>query len=240
MKTPQDAQNGRGGYAISGSRYNGCLNVITFVDPRVEGGKLNQRAEADGDVVEVIDLKGKELLFYKSIPINVLIIRASYADTNGNCTFQREATIADAISMAQAAKNSGGKVIVQMEKLVEYPSLDPRLIKLPGIYVDAIVVADPINHRQTFCTMYNPAYCGEIRVPVSTLEPLPLDERKIVAHRVAMELMPRAVMNLGIGMPEGVAAVAGLSISRRIRRKLSFAVHLWHGDLKLTYRTGNW
>jgi len=184
------------------------VGLSTFVDPRIEGGKLNQRAEADGDIVEVIDLKGEELLFYKSMPINVSVIRASYADTNGNCTFQREGTIADAISMAQAAKNSGGKVIVQVERLVDYPSLDPRLIKLPGIYVDAIVVASPNNHRQTFCTMYNPAYCGEIRVPVSTLEPMPLDERKIVVRRAAMELIPNAVMNLGIGMPEGVAAVA--------------------------------
>lgn len=184
------------------------VGLSTFVDPRIEGGKLNQRAEDDGDIVEVIDLKGEELLFYKSIPIDVSIIRASYADTNGNCTFQREGTIADAISMAQAAKNSGGKVIVQVEKLVDYPSLDSRLIKLPGIYVDAIVVADPNNHRQTFTTMYNPAYCGEIRVPVSTLEPMTLDERKIVVRRAAMELIPNAVMNLGIGVPEGVAAVA--------------------------------
>lgn len=184
------------------------VGISTFVDPRVEGGKLNQRAEAEGDIVEVIELKGKEMLFYPSIPIDVSVIRASYADTNGNCTFQREGTIADAISMAQAAKNSGGKVIVQVEKLVDYPSLDPRLIKLPGIYVDAIVVASPENHRQTFTTAYNPAYCGEIRVPVKSLEPLPLDERKIVARRAAMELIPNAVMNLGIGMPEGVAVVA--------------------------------
>lgn len=184
------------------------VGLATFVDPRIEGGKLNQRAKDEGDIMEVIQLDGKELLFYKSMPINVSVIRASYADTHGNCTFQREATIADAISMAQAAKNSGGKVIVQVEKLVDYPSLDSRLIKLPGIYVDAIVVASPINHQQTFCTIYNPAYCGEVRVPVSTLEPMPLDERKIVVRRAAMELIPNAVMNLGIGMPEGVAAVA--------------------------------
>lgn len=184
------------------------VGLSTYIDPRIEGGKLNQRARDEGDIVEVIDIKGKELLFYKSMPIDVSIIRASYADTNGNCTFQREGTIADAISMAQAAKNSGGKVIVQVEKLVDYPSLDSRLIKLPGIYVDVIVVASPENHCQTFTTMYNPAYCGEIRVPVRSLPSMPLDDRKIVARRAAMELIPNAVMNLGIGMPEGVAAVA--------------------------------
>lgn len=185
------------------------VGLSTFIDPRIEGGKLNQRAIDEGDIVEVIELKGKELLFYPSMAIDVSIIRASYADTNGNCTFQREATIADAISMAQAAKNSGGKVIVQVEKLVDYPSLDSRLIRLPGIYVDAIVVAaDSDNHWQTFTTIYNPAYCGEVRIPTKSLEPMPLDERKIVARRAAMELIPNAVMNLGIGMPEGVAAVA--------------------------------
>lgn len=184
------------------------VGLGTFVDPRIEGGKLNQKAEEDGDIVQVIDLQDEELLLYPSMPIDVAIIRASYADTNGNCTLQREGTIADAISMAQAAKNSGGKVIVQVEKLVEYPSLDSRLVRLPGIYVDAIVVASPVNHKQTFCTSYNPAYCGEIRVPVSTLEPMPLDERKIIVRRASMELIPNAIMNLGIGMPEGVASIA--------------------------------
>lgn len=184
------------------------VGIGTFVDPRVEGGKLNQKAREEGNVVEVVDLLGEEYLLYKALPIDVAIIRASYADINGNCTLHREGTIADAISMAQAAKNSGGKVIVQVEKIVEYPSLDSRLVRLPGIYVDALVVAGPENHMQTFCTTYNPAYCGEARVPVSTLPPLPLDERKIIVRRAAMELIPNAIMNLGIGMPEGVAAIA--------------------------------
>lgn len=184
------------------------VGIGTFVDPRVEGGKLNQKAGEEGDVVEVIDLRGEEFLLYKALPIDVAIIRASYADVNGNCTLHREGTIADAVSMAQAAKNCGGKVIVQVEKIVEYPSLDPRLVRLPGIYADALVVAGPENHRQTFGTVYNPAYCGEARVPVKTLPPLPLDERKIIVRRAAMELVPNAIMNLGIGMPEGIAAVA--------------------------------
>ena len=184
------------------------VGLGTFVDPRIEGGKLNEKAREEGDIIEVINLLGKELLLYKAMPINVTIIRATYADTKGNCTFQREGTIADAISMAQAAKNSGGKVIVQVEKIVEYPSLNPQLIRLPGIYVDALVVSDPQYHYQTFCTSYNPAYCGAVRVPLDTLPPMPLDERKIVVRRAAMELVPNAVMNLGIGMPEGVAAIS--------------------------------
>jgi len=184
------------------------VGLKTFVDPRIEGGKINDISKADEDVVKLIEIEGEEKLLYKSFPIDVAIVRATYADTNGNCTFQREGIIADAIAMAQAAKNSGGKVIVQVEKVVEYQTLETRLVRLPGIYVDAIVVSNPQNHMQTFATPYNPAFSGEVRVPVSSLEPLPLDERKIVVRRAAMELSAGAITNLGIGMPEGVAAIA--------------------------------
>ena len=184
------------------------VGLGTFVDPRLQGGKLNQKAYDAGDIVKVVEIDGKELLLYKAIPVNIAVVRASYADTNGNCTFQREGIIADAIVIAQAAKNSGGRVIVQVEKVVEYPTLDSRLIRLPGIYVDALIVSRPENHMQTYGCAYNPAYSGEIRVPASSLPPLPLDERKIVVRRAAMELVPNAITNLGIGMPEGIAAVA--------------------------------
>ena len=184
------------------------VGLKTFVDPRNEGGKLNQMTRDAEDLIKLIEIEGKEKLLYKSIPINVGMIRATYADTNGNCTFEHEGVFADAIAIAQAARNSGGKVIVQVEKIVDYPTLNSRLVRLPGIYVDALVVAKPENHMQTFGSYYNPAYSGEVRVPVSSLKPLNLDERKIVVRRAAMELIPNAITNLGIGMPEGVAAIA--------------------------------
>ena len=184
------------------------VGMKTFVDPELEGGMLNDKAREAGPLVERIDIGGETRLLYKALPINVAVIRATYADTHGNCTFQREGVSAETLAIAQAAKNSGGKVIVQVEDVVEYGALDTRLVRLPGIYVDAIVVAAPENHMQTFGTGYNPSYCGEIRVPMSSVKPLKLDQRKIVARRAAMELVPNAVTNLGIGMPEGVAAVA--------------------------------
>lgn len=184
------------------------VGLKTFVDPRNEGGKLNQMTRDAEDLIKLIEIEGKEKLLYKSIPINIGMIRATYADTNGNCTFEHEGVFADAIAIAQAARNSGGKVIVQVEKIVDYPTLNSRLVRLPGIYVDALVVAKPENHMQTFGSYYNPAYSGEVRVPVSSLKPLNLDERKIVVRRAAMELIPNAITNLGIGMPEGVAAIA--------------------------------
>ena len=184
------------------------VGLKTFVDPRLEGGKLNQMTRDAEDMIKLIEIEGKEHLLYKSIPVNVGIIRATYADTKGNCTFQREGIFGESVAIAQAAKNSGGVVIVQVEKLVDYPTLEPRLVRLPGIYVDAIVVASPENHMQTYGSYYNPAYSGEVRVPVSSLEPLPLGDRKIVVRRAAMELVPNAITNLGIGMPEGVARIA--------------------------------
>ncbi len=184
------------------------VGLKTFADPRLEGGKINDVSKKDIDLVKVVNIEGEERLLYKAFPINVGIIRATYADTQGNCTMEHEGALAETLAIAQAAKNSGGKVIVQVKQVVEYGSLDARLVKIPGIYIDAIVVASEENHRQTFGTYYNPAYSGETRVPVDSLSPLPLSERKIIARRAAMELIPDAVVNLGIGMPEGVASIA--------------------------------
>ncbi len=184
------------------------VGLGSFADPRLEGGKLNQAARDEGDFVKVIQFEGEEKLFYPSIPIDVAVLRASYADTKGNCTFEREGAYAETLAQAQAAHNSGGAVIVQVERVVEYGSLDARMVRLPGIYVDAIVVAKPENHMQTYGTQYNPVLSGEIRIPMDALAPLPMGERKVIARRAAMELVPHAVTNLGIGVPEGVAAVA--------------------------------
>ncbi len=184
------------------------VGLKTFVDPRLEGGKINDKAKEAGDIVELIHLGGQEKLFYHAMPIDVAVIRATFADERGNCTMEHEGVTLDALSIALATKNSGGKVIVQVEKVVQYGCLDARLVKIPGMLVDALVVAKPENHMQTFGTAYNPAYSGEVRVPVDAIAPLPLEARKIVARRAAMELVPNAIVNLGIGMPEGISAVA--------------------------------
>ena len=184
------------------------VGLKTYIDPRLEGGKINEKAKQAGDVVEVINLCGEEKLFYHSIPLDVAVIRATYADERGNCTMEHEGVTLDALSLAQATKNSGGKVIMQVEKVVQFGSLDSRLVKIPGILVDAIVVAKPENHMQTFGTAYNPAFSGEVRIPVDAIAPLALDSRKVISRRAAMELVPNAVVNLGIGMPECISSVA--------------------------------
>lgn len=182
------------------------VGLKTFVDPRLEGGKINKSAKED--LVELITLSGEEWLFYKSFPIDVAFIRGTYADASGNCTFEKEALSLEMLSIAQAAKNSGGKVILQVEKVVAEGTLNYKMVKIPGIYVDAIVEAKPEEHMQTFGEQYNPSYSQEIRVPVKSIPPLELSERKLIARRAAMELKSNAITNLGIGMPEGVSIVA--------------------------------
>jgi propionate CoA-transferase len=182
------------------------VGLGTFVDPRLEGGKMNRVSVED--IVELMTIDGKECLFYRTFPINIAFIRGTTADPDGNITMEKEALVLENLALAIATRNSHGYVICQVERVAAEGSLDSRHVRLPGVLVDAVVVAEPQYHMQTYGTAYNPALSGELRIPVKTLPPLALDDKKVIARRAAMELLPNSVVNLGIGLPDNVGRVA--------------------------------
>ena len=194
---------------IAGHRLGTLTHVglNTFADPRVEGGKLN--AITTEDIVEVVEVCGQERLLYKAQHFDIGFIRGTYADENGNVTLEHEVASLEATSIAQAVKNCGGKVVVQVEKVVADGTLHPKLVKIPGIYVDAIVVCEnKEDHAQCVGCAYDGSMSGEFRVPLSSLEYPPLSAKKIIGRRAALELQPDKVVNLGIGIPEYISMVA--------------------------------
>lgn len=206
-------------YRSIASRKPGHLTRIglgTFVDPRQNGGKINDVTKED--LVALMELDGREYLFYKSFPIHVAIIRGTTADPNGNVSIEKEATPVDSLEMAMAAKASGGTVIAQVERLTASGAIKVKDVHIPGELVDAVVV-NPAQ-KQTFIEDYNPAYTGEIREvnPVETYEKIKAKsagitaQRKaedfIISRRAALELKKDAIINIGLGIPELVASIA--------------------------------
>lgn len=199
-------------YRAAASGRPGVLTRVgleTFVDPRLEGGKANERTRDEGeDLVSLVSVRGADCLFYPAIGVDVCFLRGTYADRKGNVVLSREAVHGDQLEIASACRASGGTVIVQVEA-VRDEDFDPRLVKLHHRMVDYIVAARPENHRQGYDSEeYRPEVSGERRVSLERMPPLPLTERKVCGRRAAMELRADTLINLGIGMPEAVAAVA--------------------------------
>ncbi len=182
------------------------VGLQTYVDPRFGGGRVNELTKED--IVKLVEMDGEEWLFYKTTKINVALIRGTSADPQGNISFEKEPLTLDNLAQAMAARNNGGIVIAQVARIVEAGSLKPRDVKVPGILVDCVVVAKPDHHRMNYGVDYDPALSGAIRVPVEGMTKMPLDERKIIARRAAFELPPNGVINLGVGVPDGIGAVA--------------------------------
>jgi len=180
------------------------IGLNTFIDPRLEGGKLN--AAAREDLVEIYARDGSEYLYYKAFPIHAAFLCATAADPEGNLNMDEEVAPWDNCLMAQAARTSGGITIAQVKRIAGRHELDPRTVRVPGIFVDFLTL-DP-DQGQTFQIRYDPSLCGAARKPAAEFPPFPLTLRKVIARRAALELFPGAVLNLGFGMPDGVMKVA--------------------------------
>ncbi len=186
------------------------VGLNTFADPRIQGGRLNDVTKED--FVKIVSIEGHDQLFYPRMDMNIGFIRGTYADEWGNVVLPKEVSPLDATPLAQAVHNSGGIVVVQVEKIVKGGTLDPKLVKVPGIYVDYVVqVDDESKRQQSFDCSYDPSLTGEVTVPVKAMDPAPLNAKKVIARRAALLLLSlsnEAVVNLGIGIPELVSSVA--------------------------------
>ncbi|NBV22315.1 MAG: acyl CoA:acetate/3-ketoacid CoA transferase [Proteobacteria bacterium] len=180
------------------------IGMNTFIDPVNGGGRLNTRTTEL--LVERISLDGEDWLRYRTFPVTVGLIRATTADAHGNLTLEREAIIGEVLPIAQAARNHGGIVIAQVERIVEH-NRDPKAVRVPGIFVDYIVVSDGVQHDQTFAETFNEAYVNSLG-RAAVFDPMPFSERKIIGRRALREIQTGEIVNLGIGLPESVAAVA--------------------------------
>lgn len=182
------------------------VGLHTYVDPRHGGGRVNKLTSED--IVKVVEVDGEEWLFYKATKIDVAFIRGTSADPSGNISMENEALTLDCLAQAMAARNNGGVVIAQVERIVDDGFLLPKDVRIPGILVDCVVVADAEHHRMNYGIQYSAALAGQIRVPVTGIARMKLDARKIIARRAAFELPPNGVVNLGVGAPEGISSVA--------------------------------
>ncbi|MFB4165477.1 acyl CoA:acetate/3-ketoacid CoA transferase [Alteribacillus sp. JSM 102045] len=177
--------------------------IGTFLDPRIEGGRVNERAKEKDSLVELLHIKGEEYLFYNQVPIDVCILRGTTADEYGNITMEEEALKLEALSVAQAAKRFNGKVIVQVKQVVKRGSLPARDVVIPGTCVDYIVVTENSidNHKQISSAVFNPMITGAMKAPDERMKEKELSVRKVIGRRAALELFPDAIVNLGTGIP---------------------------------------
>jgi propionate CoA-transferase len=209
-------------YRDIGARKPGTLSRVglgTYIDPRHGGGRMHERTTED--IVRLMPIDGEDFLFFKAFPINVALIRGTTTDPDGNITTERESLALENLALAIAARNSGGIVIAQVERVAAEGTLDARNVKVPGILVDCVVLTEPEHHMQTYGTQFNPAFSVELRLPPPRARAAELSDRKVIARRAVLELAPNSVINVGVGIPDQVPLVAG---EERIQDLLSLAV----------------
>lgn len=208
----------------AGSGASGLFSKVglrTFVDPRVDGGKLNTITREN--IVTFVDLAGDEYLFYQSPFFDICLLRATTVDELGNLSFENEAALLEPLEAALATHRAGGIVIVEAQHHVGAGSLHPHNVRVPGFLVDYLVIGE--TFMQTSETKMEPGFSGAYRVPLGSLPNLPRGTRRIIAERAYEEIQPGQLVNLGVGMPDGIAKLAS---ERGEFDDIAFAVEQGH------------
>ena len=181
------------------------VGLDTFVDPAREGCAMNESARRAEPIVRHETFDGEDWLYFPALRPDVAVIRATTADERGNLTFEQEGAYLGAMELALAARNCGGRVIAQVRRVAENGTLRPHDVRVPGILVDAIVVAPDM--LQTTATPYDPAISGELFRPLASFSTPPFDAGKAIARRVARELEPGWAVNIGFGISANVPRI---------------------------------
>ena len=197
------------------------VGMKTFVDPRVDGGRINRAAAEiapeDAYVIETIDIKGEEYLYYPAVPLDACIIKGSIADDAGNISIEKEAIHIEQYEMAAATRNAGGKVFVQVDGRVPVGTIHPQKVTVPANMVDYVIVGTPGNTGQHFIDdpkilgaqqgRHVASWCGDVRIPFEDIRPMPFGLPKIICRRGLFEMSKGDFINLGIGISMDVSAV---------------------------------
>lgn len=208
---------GRNGFATT-------VGLDTFADPRRDGGRLNARAK--DDLIEVVSLGGEEQLFYRSFPIDVALIRASTADTEGNLICDEDGLTQGILLQATAARNSGGIVIAQVKRVVQAGSVHPLMVEVPGAVVDYVVINEASTQWEYGANQGDfPATTGARRLPLPDIAYPPHSVEKVVARRALQEISPGQLVNIGAGIP--TALMPTTAIEEHLGDKIRWSVE--HG-----------
>lgn len=186
------------------------VGIKTFVDPRYDGGKINDAAKSsDESIVELIELHDEDYLFYPAFPLDVALIKGSFADDKGNISIEKEAVHIEQFEVAAAAKNSGGIVMVQVDEILDAGEIYPQKVTVPAQLVDYVILGKPANSRQHFIGdgEHEPSWCGDETVPFDNIEKPPFDINKVICRRSIAEIHEGDFINLGIGIPMRVSEI---------------------------------
>lgn len=205
------------------------IGIGTFIDPRLQGGRMN--AISNGEIVRVVEFQGEEYLFYPAIPIDVSFVRGTFSDPNCNISMDHETSYLDSFEIAAATRASGGRTIAQVKQIVAPGSLPAKSIHIPGIFIDALV--EHPSQEQTYRSSYDAALASQVRVDLDRTYDDDASCRSVIARRAALEIQRGDIINLGVGIPDRIASVL---MEEGVDQEVTLTVE--HGVIGGTTETG--